>query len=316
MSKIPCKYCGKCKKFHAFSHSECPECGMALPEYDISLKEVSEIPTESRGELDEKMVFYVQKCPGCGTLNYTEDKEKRVRICRSCLKSRVKHIDPVLFVQEEKVSTPAAGTAVPLGNKEDEDGRKNDRKELAWCEEMTSAMKTGQAKIEQCSKNTQDSLTQSVPPKREPGPAAKTEVDDEEEDEDEEDGSWNVVERRTNPQKEAEKPRKKNITFTALVYGRFSFTIRPEQADKGKGYLLGRFANQREFLSRDGRVGNEHCYIQYRGDRWIVQDNWSRNGTFVNAHYIERGQERPLENGDVLTLGHKEDSMSFRVTIA
>ena len=64
----------------------------------------------------------------------------------------------------------------------------------------------------------------------------------------------------------------KKITLTAKEYGDLSFSI---TSDKEK-YMLGRSANQSEFLAQDRRVGNEHCYLFYQDGYWLVKDNNSK----------------------------------------
>ena len=105
---------------------------------------------------------------------------------------------------------------------------------------------------------------------------------------------------------------KASITLTAITYGQFAFTVK---ASDGKPYLLGRSANQHEFLKHDLRVGNEHCYLVFKNGFWYVIDNHSSNGTAVNSQDIGLDGERILNNGDELKLGHHSDSMAFRITI-
>ena len=50
----------------------------------------------------------------------------------------------------------------------------------------------------------------------------------------------------------------------------------------------------------DRVVSKEHCHIELVGDRYVLRDLGSLNGTFVNG---ERVQERPLEPGDEILIG-------------
>lgn len=79
--------------------------------------------------------------------------------------------------------------------------------------------------------------------------------------------------------------------------------------------MLGRSANQGAFLSQDGRVGNEHCYLFFRNGNWFVRDNNSKNGTAVNSRDIGLNGECMLSDGDELKLGHHPDSVAFRISI-
>ena len=102
------------------------------------------------------------------------------------------------------------------------------------------------------------------------------------------------------------------MTLTAVTYGKCVFTV---SSDMEEDYLLGRNANQRDFLANDIRVGNKHCYLKFKDGAWYVRDNDSSNGTAINSVDIGLGGERVLRDGDVLKLGHHSDSMAFRVSI-
>jgi pSer/pThr/pTyr-binding forkhead associated (FHA) protein len=133
------------------------------------------------------------------------------------------------------------------------------------------------------------------------------------EDDDEDDADWTDILGSKSTRAKAEPTSKtKRITLTAIRYGRLSFTI---TARDNMPYMLGRAANQNVFLSQDGRVGNEHCYIFYRDGFWHVKDNHSANGTFVNSRDIGEDGEHVLGDSDTLKLGHHPDSMEFRITI-
>lgn len=63
---------------------------------------------------------------------------------------------------------------------------------------------------------------------------------------------------------------------------------------------LGRHPNNSIQLL-DKIVSKEHCIIELRGDRWVLRDLGSLNGTFVNNERV-RG-EAPLKHGDEIALG-------------
>ena len=50
----------------------------------------------------------------------------------------------------------------------------------------------------------------------------------------------------------------------------------------------------------DPWMSSAHALVSRRGERWIVEDAGSRNGTLVNGHPIERAE---LADGDVVELG-------------
>ena len=51
----------------------------------------------------------------------------------------------------------------------------------------------------------------------------------------------------------------------------------------------------------DGWMSSRHAVLRRSGERWILEDAGSRNGTFVNGQQIQRAV---LKDGDLLELGH------------
>lgn len=98
------------------------------------------------------------------------------------------------------------------------------------------------------------------------------------------------------------------ITLTAVCGGTLTFTVQ-----QGEDYMLGREANQKEFLAKDTRVGRNHCALFFRDGAWWVRDNNTANGTFVDATLLDMGGEARLYDGCKLTLGHNVDSPAFVV---
>jgi pSer/pThr/pTyr-binding forkhead associated (FHA) protein len=62
---------------------------------------------------------------------------------------------------------------------------------------------------------------------------------------------------------------------------------------------VGRAASNRVCIHSD-RVSRYHATIQRSGDRYILIDMVSRNGTYVNDKKIF---SHPLKNGDTITVG-------------
>ncbi|HYE99876.1 MAG TPA: adenylate/guanylate cyclase domain-containing protein [Planctomycetota bacterium] len=54
---------------------------------------------------------------------------------------------------------------------------------------------------------------------------------------------------------------------------------------------------------KDSLISRRHTSIVKKGDRWVVYDLGSSNGTFVNRERIE---SKPLEDGDVIRIGDSE----------
>ncbi|CAN5446838.1 hypothetical protein BH09MYX1_BH09MYX1_04620 [soil metagenome] len=86
----------------------------------------------------------------------------------------------------------------------------------------------------------------------------------------------------------------------------------------GDALRIGR-APESDVQLPDGVVSASHAQIQYGGDRYVVVDHGSTNGTFVR-----RGEERfavapgtpvGLASGDKIELGHGDQAVSLAVTI-
>lgn len=103
------------------------------------------------------------------------------------------------------------------------------------------------------------------------------------------------------------------LVMTSVRYGRHSFSVL--SAAGAVPIMLGRDAFQKDFLQQDKRVGNRHCEIYFKDGTWYVKDNASQNGTFVNGSYIGENGVEQLKDGDLLKLGHNDDSMEFRVSV-
>lgn len=114
-------------------------------------------------------------------------------------------------------------------------------------------------------------------------------------------------------EEQEEAGQEKNLTLTSIQYEGCTFTLKAAEAITP--LMLGRSAYQAEFLSRDLRVGNEHCRIDYRDGNWYVADNHSANGTAINQKDLGLDGESILRDGDELMLGHHPDSMRFQVSI-
>ena len=67
----------------------------------------------------------------------------------------------------------------------------------------------------------------------------------------------------------------------------------------GEGLTIGR-ANTCSLFVPDGRASREHVRLAYRGERLVVTDLKSHNGTFVNGL---RTEEAEVRAGDVLRIG-------------
>lgn len=320
MSRIPCKKCKSCGFYHDLSVATCDECGADLKSTPALMIETDDIPIEKYGEIDENVAVFVQKCSACGALNFTADKQDPVKVCHNCHKTRVAAIEPEEYMeipgepagQKGAVKDETNSDTSHLADKEnraanvvfagDDDDDDDDDESAQWQGILGNIRRSVGAvelqherKIEALQVNENSIAT----------------TDDNDDDEDISDWSG-ILGTKPVPKKVAVDQPKLAITLTAIRFGRLSFTV---EAKDNERYMLGRSANQSEFLSYDGRVGNEHCYLCFKNGAWYVKDNHSSNGTAVNSRDIGLNGESILNDGDELKLGHHSDSMAFRITI-
>jgi len=333
MNRVPCKKCPQCGLFNDFTIEEC-ECEKKLNNIGAQFINIDELSPEQYGEIDVSLKVYVQKCSACGALNYTDNPSNPVKVCYNCHKTRIAAIVPVEYVdkdsreQEDEVDSKAdelSGnnnlnahashqkipqvTHSPTAGDDDDDDDDDDS--VQWQGILGNIQKTlGSSPVISQTKSNQQSVKNAI----------VTPIVQDEDDEDDEDevGDWSgILGNKAKQNTATPKPQvvipaaKKDITLTAIRYGRLSFTV-----EAGPNtYMLGRSSNQGGFLSQDGRVGNEHCYLFYRNGNWFVKDNNSRNGTAVNSRDIGLNGECMLSDGDELKLGHHNDSVAFRISM-
>lgn len=336
MNRIPCKKCPQCGLYNDFTVEEC-ECGKKLNNIEAQFINVYELPSEECGEISTFLKVYVQKCSACGALNYTDDPSNPVKVCYNCHKTRIAAIAPVECVEadsedEKKSSTPEAEvkngfnaqqTANQVtqdhppydANDDDDDDDDDDESVSNWTGILLG-------NIQKTVGTTLAVKTSQLHTRRVAEPKAiqvPNSFDNDDDDDDDEVGDWSGILGTTaktsstpsSKRQACPAPTKKDITLTAIQFGRLSFTVEADQDT----YMLGRSANQGAFLSQDGRVGNEHCYLFFRNGNWFVRDNNSKNGTAVNSRDIGLNGECMLSDGDELRLGHHPDSVAFRISI-
>ena len=335
MNRIPCKKCPQCGLYNDFTIEEC-ESGKILSCIEAQFVDTDELSPEEYAEIDTSLNVYVQKCSACGALNYTDNPSNPVRVCYNCHKTRIAAIAPVEYVEKDSKATQTASIpeivttdstnvfdakqtasqvvqGQPLYGTDDIDDDNDDDDDdfVQWQGILGNIKNT--VSTPPVAKTIQSRTQQVV----EPEDAQVT--NDFYDDDDDEVGDWsgilgtkaNVSSAPAAKRQPLSTPTKKSITLTAIRYGRLSFTV-----DAGQDtYMLGRSANQGTFLSQDGRVGNEHCYLFFRNGTWFVKDNNSRNGTAVNSRDIGLNGECMLSDGDELKLGHHPDSVAFRISI-
>jgi len=269
--------CRKCScgLYNDISISVC-SCGkQLLPRAPYELIDCDALAPEQCGSIDRELKFYVQKCSACSALNVTLDITQPVAICFNCGKGRVKSVKPVLYEEEPEKAEPAESGPSQAAD--------------------TPVTPAEDAAAD--SRQWNDILGNIAETAGHSQPAAETANDGDQ-------PGWDDILGTT--------PRSPSITLTAIRYGKLSFTL---EAVENKPYLMGRSANQSEFLSQDLRVSNEHCTLLFRSGQWYVQDNHSSNGTIVSGYILPINGESPLHHGNELVLGHEADSMAFRISI-
>src|SRR5215813_4600644 len=74
-----------------------------------------------------------------------------------------------------------------------------------------------------------------------------------------------------------------------------TFAPPEDTVDLGRSHRCG-------VVLRDETVSKRHCTIERRGDRFVIIDLHSANGTFLNT-LQDRVDDRELKNGDEIILG-------------
>lgn len=70
-------------------------------------------------------------------------------------------------------------------------------------------------------------------------------------------------------------------------------------------FVLGRADGAHGRLGEDRSLGvsGKHASLVHTADGWLLRDEASTNGTFVNGARLASGESRPLNNGDIIGLG-------------
>lgn len=80
------------------------------------------------------------------------------------------------------------------------------------------------------------------------------------------------------------------------------------------GLTIGR-AETETLQIHDSAVSRQHAIIRRQGDRWMVEDCGSRNGTRVNDARLPAFTGCPLRDGDRLTIGRATLRVSLAGTV-
>jgi hypothetical protein len=93
-----------------------------------------------------------------------------------------------------------------------------------------------------------------------------------------------------------------------VVQGSWRLTV-VQGADAGQSYAVGVQARlgrnpDNEIRLNDPQASRYHALIQRQRDSYVIMDQGSGNGTYVNGQLINR--PTPLASGDVITIGNTQ----------
>ena len=91
-----------------------------------------------------------------------------------------------------------------------------------------------------------------------------------------------------------------SIQFTSGPLSGQEFQVKPE------GEFIGRDGGSSQIVLGDPRISKRHVWIGVRNGRVVIEDQNSRNGTFVNDPKSARVTETSLNSGDVVILGESD----------
>jgi S1-C subfamily serine protease len=91
-----------------------------------------------------------------------------------------------------------------------------------------------------------------------------------------------------------------SIRFVSGPLSGQQFQVKPD------GDFIGRDGGSSQIVIGDPRISKRHVWIGVRGGRVVIEDQNSRNGTFVNDPRSARVTEVPLNAGDTVILGESD----------
>ena len=93
-------------------------------------------------------------------------------------------------------------------------------------------------------------------------------------------------------------------------YGSIQFVSGPLSGQKFQvrqdGEYIGRDGGSAQIVIGDPRISKRHLWIGVKNGRVVIEDQNSRNGTFVNDPKSSRVTETPLKAGDTVILGESD----------
>ena len=96
----------------------------------------------------------------------------------------------------------------------------------------------------------------------------------------------------------------------AFNYGSIKFVSGPLSGQKfdikPEGDFIGRDGGSSQIVIGDPRISKRHLWIGVRGGRVVIEDQNSRNGTFVTDPRSPRVTEAQLNAGEIVILGESD----------
>ncbi len=90
------------------------------------------------------------------------------------------------------------------------------------------------------------------------------------------------------------------IKFTSGVLAGQQFDVNPE------GSYIGRESSLSQIVVSDPRISKRHLWIGVRDGLVKIEDQDSRNGTFINDPTSDRVTQATLSSGDTVILGESD----------
>ena len=91
-----------------------------------------------------------------------------------------------------------------------------------------------------------------------------------------------------------------SIKFVSGALAGQQFEIKPD------GAFIGRDASSSQIVIADPRISKRHVWIGVKEGRVVIEDQGSRNGTFINDPKSQRVTETSLSPGDTIILGESD----------
>jgi serine/threonine protein kinase len=90
-----------------------------------------------------------------------------------------------------------------------------------------------------------------------------------------------------------------------IIHTSNSDDLRVYQLEK-REVAIGRASSNDILLSEDKLVSRYHATVRYENDNYVLYDEGSANGTFVNGQRLARGESRILRDDDHVSIGKHE----------